>query len=401
MRALLFALAGLFAGALPTYAQDLVVEPGGYTDFRTAPAGDWKPAGTNNALALALRSAQPGDEVGFTGEHNSVKFNWLGSEGRDGVNGGTVGVTVYGMDETAAVRGLSFANPTPGHNADLTFRDFTVIGMIQRPVIFKARESGYGLMTFEGIRFEGDRSKVKWWVHAPASGTWRFVNCTFGDGAIEHGIYLFSPVEDPRYPGEPAMLVDGCYFNLMGRTAVQVVQREVTGLKGSGKIVIQNTSADDCGARDGGSAFTIAGHLGPVEFRRLRIFSNHAAVNVGVPDRGAIVCYKDFKMGADVPADGFGVGDVLVQSVWVKYASPDRSIIMLSSCRAVQIVAPLIIQAGNGKGLNLEHNGQKNGSVQFIGRSKPSTWRGWQGGATRINGNKIGADQLDAMYQGG
>jgi hypothetical protein len=392
--------------------QDLFADPAGVIDFRVDPQGEWRPARDRNALALALTLADEGDEVWFTGEHGALAIGTDNGRKRNSVHkpGGLRGVTVRGVDPSAAFAGFGLAQQQrtkyggTGLNADLTFTDCTIRAIGQAPIKVFAGTTGYGTLRLERVRFVGDPSVVKWWIRSHGQAAWVLRDCVALGGCIEH--FFYGDCLDGDGGRGYALLADGIDVAKCGRTAFQIVDRDESGFRSSGKVLIQNARIRDCGRRDGGSAVTIAGHLGPVELAHLSIESALSREGPeAAPDRGAIALWVDGrKMGANLPPDGFGIGDVLIRAVRVDYEAPDRALVLASGCRSLTIRPPFVLRGGS-VGLALEHQrGARMGPVCLEAATPPSSWEGWQNrhpitiGADKNRARRLRLAELDEFY---
>lgn len=368
------ALGGMIGHAI---AQDLEVEPGGYTDHRQG-LSSWTSTGTKNALAAALLVSDDGDEIGFRGHHGGVHWGtgnptWTkvavrSKPFRD--------ITIYGLDDTAVMEGFAFGQ-SGGGMTNPTLRDFTIEVRSQSGIIVNVGTHGYGVFTVEGILFTNPIKACKWVMRMHGSpGFLRVVNCHAPEGAQEH--FLYANAVQGAY-------VADCTADGMKRTMLQFVTRYIDGIPGTGLIEMARNRAYRCGA-NGASAFTVAGHLGDVIMR-----DNSSYDCAG----GSVVVYADHKMReldptypagqgpaigpGFMPADGKGACNRIdIIGHTASHPNPDRDLILLQGFRHGHVYPPRLITANGRAGIHINYNGQGYETFAFEGRTPPSQQRGWQ-----------------------
>ncbi len=150
---------------------------------------------------------------------------------------------------------------------------------------------------------------------------------TYFEPMVEHCVYADSPQGDSFFLGNRT---EGTT-----RTMLQVVNRKTNpGPSGHGHLLIEDNFATNID-NDGGSDFTVAGHLGVVIFRRNVSFQGPWQTGA----QGSIVVYSDDSPGHGVRlnANGYATNKVIVENHAVFAPNADRDHVMISGAEKVEI----------------------------------------------------------------
>ncbi len=317
----------------------------GPEDDRVLPAGPYP-------LVTALKAATPGSDpvLGVYGEIPGAGIT-IGAGDSDSkayvVHWGQVPMrfALVGMTSDARVREFGirqFMNDgrRNGGVVDARFQNLTIEARYWACVT-TPKGHGFGLLRFYNCHFAAGRENLaeggfygygfKWGVRSQGRGRWDFRHCTF-DPVLEHCLYLDSPQGDSYF-------IDIQHTGST-RTAIQIVNRAADnpGPSGFGTLLFEDVRIHGLWG-DGGSGLTVAGHLGDLVFRDIRVRES--------PDKaashGAIVVWTDAspEHGAYLHegADGelYSTGTVTIESVDIDLPHSDRAHVAISGAEKVVI----------------------------------------------------------------
>ena len=286
-----------------------------------------KPPDANwNSIALAMRMAEPGDDIGFTGVHNGGLS--IGGGSKWNVNtvtwasGAVRDLTIRGLRPSATINGeMSFQGSGLLAPYNLKFANFTVEAAGQRGFLSYMNQGPFLGMQFENLGLIDPNKLNKWWFRFHGPTQFRVEKCHQLAQNIEHFLYADNVQGD-------SSIVD-CSAIGNGRTMIQICNRGQSGPSGYGDILIQNCTATNPGRVEGASAFTIAGHIGGT----VRI-DNCKTINA---NGGSCVVWGADNYGQIFNADGKQVDHVIIENCDFQATSADRDCIALSDCSLVEM----------------------------------------------------------------
>ncbi len=280
----------------------------------------------------------------------------------------------------------------------------------------------FGILRFYGCRFVPGRENLaegayvgfgaKWGVRSQARGRYDFRGCTF-EPVQEHALYLDSPQGDSTFVGNA--------HRGSTRTAIQIVNRcfDNPGPSGHGTLLFEELEIVAPWG-DGGSALTVAGHLGDVLVRGVRVREDPARQR----SHGAIAVWTDAspEHGAHLApgADGrlFSTRAVTIESLEVDLPHADRPHVAIAGAERVVVQGFTI--AGNQAAFALDSpfgapvisgpacvGGEKkilagervtNGTVRFAPPPPLSRYPGFRAAAKVVLGGETrGDERIDAL----
>jgi hypothetical protein len=202
-----------------------------------------------------------------------------------------------------------------------------------------------------------------WGIRSHGFGTYDFRDVVFAP-VLEHAIYLDALQGDSYF-------IDVVHTEST-RTAIQIVARAYEcpfaeperaqclaeyefGFveprpPSTGTLLIENLSVGRLWGA-GGSAVSIAGHLGDIVIRDLSMVSTN-------PSHGAVVVYTDGIHGAHLRRNPRGQlysnGAVYLEDFTIDLAAADRDLILLSGARQVHIPEATLLASPGWKGMGLD-----------------------------------------------
>lgn len=318
--------------------------------IHTASQQKWpRTAPQDNMLAMAMRLAEPGDSIGFTGTHNGLNIGNGSKWNPNTVTRATQPVehlTIMGLRPNAKIVGEVNFQKAPNITApnNLTFKDFTLVcGHIQRGFITYQNQGPFYGLRFENIDIDTwhPSATVNKWAfrfHGPAQ--FDIINCHLPYGNQEHFVYADNVAGDSS--------IVGCESSLNGRTMVQIVNRVISGLCSKGDILVDSCTAYKAGHIEGASAFTVSGHLGgTVTFRNCKTIDSHG---------GSLVVWGEQTKGPILNATSDQVDHVIIENCDFEAPSADRDCIMLSNATKVEMGHVKINTNKNGIRLDAVQN---------------------------------------------
>ncbi len=184
------------------------------------------------------------------------------------------------------------------------------------------------------------------------------------------------------------------------RTMVQIVNRsnDNPGPSGFGYLLIEGNTATNIDL-DGGSDFTVAGHLGVVILR-----DNHSTTNgIQAGQQGSIVVWSDENPahGIYTNPNGFTTNKVIIQDHGVNHPNADRDHVQISGAEVVEIRGSFLI-VGNRTAFvfdSLFGGSIPNGSECFFQPQPVSQYGGFQSATKVKRGNTpLTNPQIDALF---
>ena len=369
-----------------------------------------------NAVAFALRIAQPGDVIVVVGTHPGITFVDIANPCRQNevgwANGAVVrDVDVVGYGPQAAIEGITvfgdYTQPGGGGVDRVTFQNLRIRNEPAAFAPILTSQSGRnGLIRVYDCEIEPvdpaawNGRGMKWGIRGYLT-SWDVRNTTF-TSAEEHNIYIDSPGFDGAY--SPSFIFQGNEsLDFTGRTGIQIVNRiqpfsGYTGAPGLGTILIRgNTLRADAQYGGGGSVITVAGHHGDVWVENNTVIANSPNCG-GSVDEGGLVAWAPF--GSWLLPSGHATKALYIQGNTFT-GTGCRPNIAASGCKKVWIGTNTFQL--NGHGVDFDNN---NGGGIFNGQEflPPSTMSGWQQGGCKARDN-LGAGsvcltdaQIDANY---
>lgn len=250
----------------------------------------------------------------------------------------------------------------------------------------------FGLVQIYDVDFEGaedgsyDGLGYRWGIRASGRMQWD-IRRVHAAPVQEHVFYIDSPSGNSYF-------ID-CTMEGSWRTMVQIVNRRVDnpGPSGYGTLLFENMLAYGCFG-EGGSAFTVAGHLGGIVFRDCTVLEkpggSHGALAIWVDDSP--------EHGAHFDSDGFANGPVILDNFRVWAPNADRSHLTISGARSVHVDEFLI--AGNRTAFEFRQLAWPNGRVRFLVEDPVSGYRGWNT-PRKVQWNEgrdLTDDEIDSLY---
>jgi len=373
-----------------------------------------------NAVAFALRIAQPGSVIGVWGMHpgitlkpnpNGCQQNEVGWAGNAVIHD----VDIVGEDPTATIDGVVLYGDylTPGQ-AGVDRITFSHLRLRNSPgetaPLYTGQESKHGLVRLYDSVIE-PMDPTAWDGHGMKWGSRTFkTSLDFRGnnfyGALEHGIaYNESIGEDGVYPFSGVFLDNICTATDSGRTCIQNVSRkfpiagsayESTGGKGT-VLIRRNVMSADAGQNDGGSVVTVVGHLGNVFIQDNDITANDSGPPGG-ENEGGIVFWTDDSPshGAILNAAGFSTTYAYIAGNTI-HGTGTNPCVAASGCQVVNVGVNTFAMGGVGVAFDTQFGGPIPNGKEYL---PPSTMAGWlQGGAKATDGGIVLTDaQIDNRY---
>lgn len=377
-------------------------------------------------MAEAIKRAVPGEVIGVRGEHapfsigtgNATHMDvgfWPGHQPVESVSivadddapsepvfrGLTLGNALGGIDDLT-LYGLLLTNDFHAAVTQPAWSDRQSVLVAMTENTGKLRIWSCGVDAHPLAKAAGHFSGhgTKWALlraHGHLDGL-EVIGCEFRCGAEEHWVYADNlgwrasdGVDRSRFVGNRYTTSVG-----PGRTCFQVCNRaDEPGGSGHGLLEYEDNELLT-GPGGGGSALTIAGHLGPISIRNQRIRGHH----------GGIALWSDVGHGLHQDAQGFTMGKVDIEDIDVDMSPDgDRSAVAIAGARRVTLVAPFNIRAPVGR-TALEIDGAQQGPIdcgafKIDTRSAnvlPSQYLGFAGSPkVKRDGVTLSATQIDAM----
>lgn len=277
---------------------------------------------------------------------------------------------------------------------DVTFADLAIESRYGRCIGSPGGE-GFGTLRCYNVRFRGDRDRMdsfggtgyKWGIRAKGRGSWDIRYCHF-DRVQEHTFYVDSPQGPTHFIGNT---MDGSW-----RTMCQIVNRAVDnpGLPGNGLLLFENNRPYGIHG-EGGGAFTVVGHHGPVVFRgNVQDDPN--------PTYGSIVVWADASShhGWYPDENGYTTSKVVIESHRAHIPQGDRPVMALSSIGELDIHSFDIRGRNIGIALETDYSHRwKNGTTRFCVDHDPlSAYPGFNDTPRKVwSGHWQGTDQVHTL----
>lgn len=340
--------------------------------------------GTKNALAHALMISAEGrgEVIQIHGNLGHINLCTTGNaNGKDDVyRKAPITALIVGGNREARIRGMDTGEKGGGYEY-IGLRDLTLDARGRQVGTLGFMDSRLGALDYENVTVLSD-SKTKWGVRIHGWSKWlRIVNCVGMGGGQEHFAYV-----DHTWGVNPATGLDieirGNRGRNWKRTMAQVVTRKFPGGKGgpsrpaaTGKLLITDNEAYDCGAH-GAYNFTVAGWpLGEVVFRDNHGESKHKT--------GLFVAYKDFKQEDLVDPEGYGIGKLTWAHNVGIYPNGDREVNEIGSVNHLEMKVGDLNGAFNlspNKGVDFSGGsgaGDPCNVIELHSRVDPNDWN-WQ-----------------------
>ncbi len=366
---------------------------------------------SSNVLAFAMKLAKPGDVIALKGQFPAVAIGLTFSFADSEVfwPGGQVirDITIIAADpaDPPTINGLTFrGDMTTGQGGvdNIYFKNVIVRnGGDNRTPIIIFQGSLLGRIGLYDITYVTVNPSLyggygmKWGLRGHGRALYdvrrNIFTATAVGSAEEHAIYI----DSPGWNGAgDSYILDLVQQGPSGRTCIQVVNRKNEGPTGLGLLMMKRIVArTKKGA--GGSALTIAGHLGPVYMEDIYYKG----------DLGAITFWSDAGKGLHtVKIDGkdFTTPYAELRNVYIDATNADRSHIALAGVGTAIIGAFTII--GNRTAFDLWNNFSgplDNGDVWFDVTAPVSAYPGFQSAQKiKYKGSSLSDAAIDAMlYQ--
>lgn len=395
-------------------ATDIDVFPNGYQVV----GGSFVTVTTGYPLVEAIKAAEPlqsGNNPAVIDVHGNIPGFGMQIGGGDAglhtyrvewpskpIDVAIRGVTGYPNDQIGSftiLRNLNNGTPTPGVKR-IRFQDLRILPpSFANAVVFTPKGAqepsysggGYARIQIYGCEFLRGSGNPKW--GARLNGRARFdFRANHFQYMHEHCLYADSPQGDSFF----------MYNTMEGstRTMLQIVNRSVDnpGPSGHGYLLVEGNTATNVDL-DGGSDFTVAGHLGVVIFRGN--FSTTNGIQAG--QQGSIVVWTDADPvhGIYTNANGYTTNKVIIQNHAVNHPNADRDHIAISGAEEVEIRNSFII-SGNRTAFcfNSPFGGPiPCGSICFFQPAPVSQYTGFQSAIkVTINGAVLTDPQIDALH---
>jgi len=334
------------------------------------PADDEILPGGSYPLVTAIRNAGPGDVIGIDGEIPGNNLQLGGGDagmkayradwGRVPIDLTIVGINRDRTDVIHTIylhQGLSNGEPTGGV-ARLRIENLTIQaspGSTRCIGVPKGADT-YGIVQVYDVDFVGATDGsfgglgYRWGIRAQGRMQWD-LRRVHAAAVEEHVLYIDSPMG-------PSYFVD-CTMEGAGRTMVQIVNRknDNPGPSGSGTLLFEGMRAYNVKG-DGGSAFTIAGHLGGIVLRDCSVIEGPNG------SQGAVAIWVDDspEHGAHFDPDGYANGPVIIDGLFVFAPNADRNHVLITGSRGVHLHDFSII--GNRTAFEFRQQAWPNGYVR-------------------------------------
>ncbi len=227
----------------------------------------------------------------------------------------------------------------------------------------------FGLVQVYDVNFKGasdgsfDGLGYKWGIRAAGRMQWDIRN-VHAAPVQEHVFYIDSPSGNSYFVN--------CTMEGSWRTMVQIVNRRIDnpGPSGFGTLLFEDMTAYNVFG-EGGSAFTVAGHLGALIFRNCRVIEgpngSHGAMAIWVDDSPG--------HGAHFDADGFANGPVIIDDLRVYAPNADRNHVSISGARSLYVDEFAIY--GNRTAFLFKQLAWPNGRIRFLVQDPVSQYPGF------------------------
>ena len=323
-------------------------------------------------MTFRVDGPQSGFPIGGGNPHSPKTVFWEN-------NRPVTDITILGgtRGRTMSIRGFSTFYSLGGAG-NLRFQNLTLINTAGNkcPVLI-GQNNKVGKISLYDINFAAEDEStwagngMLWNVRGHGLAQWDMRNINF-HRAKEHGAYIENPQGDSNFINMKA--------ENLGRTLLQVVNREISGETAFGDVTVRNCIAKHCGIGDGGSDFSFYGiGTGTINFLDNK--------SIGHPDgsSGAFTHTVDHGHGAYLN-HGYATRRLLIKGFDVDHPNADRTHVTISGVGRFRMVDFLI--KGNKTALELMHEyggGVDNGTVQLVTPNYPtSQWPGWQGREDRM-----------------
>jgi len=353
----------------------------------------------DNAVAFALRMAQPGDVIGVTGAHPTVEFvanqNPCRQNEVSWANGAVVrDVDVVGLDATARINGIfvrgDYTAAGQGGIDRITLQGLTLRNPTGSFSPLQSTNDGrQGLLRVYDCRFDAE-SPATWGGKGMKFGARLYLISldaranVFVTGAQEHNFYIDSPGYDGAY-ATSLIVANNQTLVPTGRTGLQVVNRiypidncnntptSYVGAPGKGTILIRRNFFHADASAGGGSTVTVAGHHGPVWIENNQIQASGGAG--GSVDTGGIVVWNPCNTWLN--PTGYATNRVYVQGNTI-FGTGSRPCVSISATRFAWVGNNTLQCAGIGVEFD------KPGDVPNLFEYLPSaSMLGWQQGGCK------------------
>lgn len=368
-----------------------------------------------NPLAAALRIARDLDVIEVHGEVPGFSAGGPMSPAWANANVKIPRVTIQGdgsIEDPPTIRGIvalcgnSLNYPSTQGWQSITFRDLHFITDSGDRCCIQVTEDAHGgLLEVLKCSFESGSPEsysgygMQFVIRCEGQCRLHVQDCEFCS-AREHMIYA------DNLQGDSVIAAN--VWDRSQRTRVQITQRShapskpwLTHARSFGHLLICGNV--DNGAEyfgDGGAAYTVAGHLGPVTIAR------NDSLPGGVETYGALAVWVDLERSADgsftkgepaVDADGFAVGPVRLIFNEFDHPKSSRTLMMVSACRELTVeVRDLLVCPNNKAHLHINHEPHSAADAKYVKPIGALRWSGpWQAGL-RV---KVGPENVDQPFQ--
>jgi hypothetical protein len=302
------------------------------------------------------------------GRQDSIRSLYLHKDRSDGAPTGGVELVRF---ENLTIRA------SPGDTRCLGVpKGADTFGLVQ---LYDVDLEGAGDGSFNGLGY-------RWGIRAQGRMRWD-VRRVHAAEVEEHVFYIDSPQG-------PSFFVD-CTMEGSGRTMVQIVSRRVDnpGAPGLGTLLLEGMRAYDVKG-DGGSAFTVAGHLGGIVLRDCSVVEGPNG------SQGAVAIYVDDspQHGAYLDAEGHGNGAVVIDGLTVWAPNADRNHVLVAGARALYVQRFAVF--GNRTAFEFRQGAWPNGLIRFSVPPPVSAYPGF-GSPWKIQwtaGANLTDPQIDALW---
>ena len=315
-----------------------------------------------NPLAFALNKTRAGDVVAANGTFPGLKFGIANPGDPDAVfraNGGVfrdvVITTAAGAAAKASIGGVWFTGNyqvAGQHGADDVLFDNVVLrnGLDDNfsAAMLVYENSRHGMLRLYDVDFvsvspaEYYGYGMKWNVRAQGRASYDFRGLRFTT-ALEHALYIDSPGYDQVYPISVFQDLEQPVGTVTGRTGIQIVNRASEGPSGRGTLYFNDVDLrTEYAPSGGGSAFTIAGHLGLVYVDGMNITTT----------TGGIVVWTDTSHGVHLNPAGYSTDAVVLKNITINAPNADRDHVMISGVQWFFMQEPFAI-TGNQTALHI------------------------------------------------
>lgn len=316
--------------------------------------GNW------NGISQAIKLADPGDTIGFIGEHEGVHIgadNMYDSRAAYWAEGPVHDLKIYGLDQQSCkIRGeINFQNRNNGAPYNIEFANYLHVVNGQRCIITFQHQGPFLGLSFKHILFDVKAENFTngvqandWIFRFHGAAQFEIESCKQPHRNQQHFVYADNVAGNSS--------VRNCVAEGNGRTMVQIVNRVISGPPGQGDILVERCLSNLSGHLDGASAFTCSGHInGAVTFRNC-----HTRGALG----GSLAGWAESNNGSHLNSEGRAIDKLIVEDCNFNSVNADRDAMMISSCNVVELGRLTVVS--NRDGLRLDHQqNYPNGKVSF------------------------------------